>query len=107
MNAVVPLLRGMNLFGVVMTPSRLLVALLFGLLSQTLLAADPVDLDGVTETHNGDDDYGDQRMEDMLRRCFDHNPRKLVDACIADLAAFRGHSIATDDVTLMAVRRSC
>jgi len=63
--------------------------------------------DGVTETHNGDDDYGDQRMEDMLRRCFEHNPRKLVDACIEDLAAFRGHSSATDDVTLMAVRRSC
>ena len=62
--------------------------------------------DGVTETYNGDDDYGCQRVEEMLRRCFSHDPRSLVDACIADLAAFRGHSSATDDVTLMAVRRS-
>jgi sigma-B regulation protein RsbU (phosphoserine phosphatase) len=62
--------------------------------------------DGVTETHNGDDDYGDHRVEQMLRRCFNHDPRSLVDACISDLAAFRGHSNATDDVTLMAVRRT-
>jgi sigma-B regulation protein RsbU (phosphoserine phosphatase) len=62
--------------------------------------------DGVTETHNGeDDDYGCQRVEEVLRRCFNHNPRSLVDACVADLAAFRGHSTAMDDVTLMAVRR--
>ena len=62
--------------------------------------------DGVTETHNGVDDYGDQRMEQMLRRCFDFDARSLVDACMADLAAFRGPSTAMDDVTLMAVRRN-
>jgi sigma-B regulation protein RsbU (phosphoserine phosphatase) len=61
--------------------------------------------DGVSETRNGDDDYGDGRMEQMLRRCSDFDPRLLVDACMADLAAFRGHSTAADDVTLMAVRR--
>jgi sigma-B regulation protein RsbU (phosphoserine phosphatase) len=63
--------------------------------------------DGVTETHNGeDDDYGCHRVEEILRRCFQDDPRALVDACIADLASFRGHSNATDDVTLMAIRRS-
>jgi sigma-B regulation protein RsbU (phosphoserine phosphatase) len=61
--------------------------------------------DGVSETRNGDDDYGDQRLEQMLRRCFHLNARSLVDACIEDLAAFRGHTTAADDVTLMAVRR--
>jgi sigma-B regulation protein RsbU (phosphoserine phosphatase) len=63
--------------------------------------------DGISETHRGDDDYGDHRMEQMLGRCLDFDARSLVDACIADLAAFRGHAAATDDVTLMAVRRAC
>ena len=63
--------------------------------------------DGVTETHNGEDDYGAQRVEEMLRGCSHFDTRSLVDACMADVAAFRGHSNATDDVTLMAVRRTC
>jgi serine phosphatase RsbU (regulator of sigma subunit) len=41
----------------------------------------------------------------MLRRCCDFDARSLVDACITDLAAFRGHARAADDVTFMAVRR--
>jgi sigma-B regulation protein RsbU (phosphoserine phosphatase) len=61
--------------------------------------------DGVSETHNGDDDYGDERMEQMLRRCCDFDARSLVDACMTDLAAFRGHVAPADDVTLMAVHR--
>lgn len=61
--------------------------------------------DGVSETHNGDDDYGDERMEQMLRRCFDFDARSLVDTCVAELAAFRGNASAADDVTFMAVRR--
>jgi phosphoserine phosphatase RsbU/P len=63
--------------------------------------------DGVTETHNGeDDDYGCQRVEEILRRCLNHDPRSLVDACLADLAEFRGHSTPTDDITLLAARRN-
>jgi len=63
--------------------------------------------DGVTETHNGeDDDYGCQRVEEILQRCLSHNPRSLIDACLADLAAFRGHSHASDDITLLAARRN-
>lgn len=60
--------------------------------------------DGVSESWNGDDAYGDQRIEEMLLRCFSSGPRSLVDACIADLADFRGQSAATDDVTFMAAR---
>jgi len=62
--------------------------------------------DGVSETHNGDDEYGNERVEEILRRCCDHDARSLVAACLADLTEFRGHSNATDDVTLMAVRRT-
>jgi sigma-B regulation protein RsbU (phosphoserine phosphatase) len=62
--------------------------------------------DGVSETRNGDADYGDQRLEQMLRRCFDLSPRSLVDACIEDLTTFRGHSRPADDLTFMAVRRN-
>jgi len=45
-------------------------------------------------------------VEEILRRCFMHHPRALVDCCLEDLATFRGHNNATDDVTLMAIRRS-
>jgi len=62
--------------------------------------------DGVSETRNGDADYGDQRLEQLLRRCFQLNPRSLVDACIEDLTAFRGHSRPADDLTFMAARRN-
>lgn len=62
--------------------------------------------DGVTETSNQDDDYGEHRVEQVLRRCRESDPRSLVDACIEDLAAFRGQSAPTDDVTFMAARRS-
>jgi sigma-B regulation protein RsbU (phosphoserine phosphatase) len=63
--------------------------------------------DGVTETQNGaDDDYGCERVEEILQRCFMHNPRALVDCCLEDLATFRGHNNTTDDVTLMAIRRN-
>jgi len=61
--------------------------------------------DGVTETSNQQDDYGDERVDQLLRRCLDLNPRALVDACVEDLATFRGSAAALDDVTLMAVRR--
>jgi sigma-B regulation protein RsbU (phosphoserine phosphatase) len=62
--------------------------------------------DGVTETTNQDDDYGEERVEQLLRRCLNLDPRALVDACMDDVAAFRGASPASDDITLMAVRRS-
>jgi sigma-B regulation protein RsbU (phosphoserine phosphatase) len=63
--------------------------------------------DGVTETQNSaDDDYGCERVEEILRRCFQHDPRALVDSCLEDLAAFRGDNHATDDLTLMAIRRN-
>ena len=62
--------------------------------------------DGVSETSNQQEDYGDEGVAQMLRRCLNLNPRALVDACIEDLARFRGSSAATDDVTLMAVRRA-
>lgn len=61
--------------------------------------------DGVSETRNPEGDYGDARVEQVVRRSLHHDPRALVDACIADLAAFRGRAAASDDITVLAVRR--
>jgi len=61
--------------------------------------------DGVTETRDHDDEYGEDRVLELLRRCCDFDPRSLVDACVRDVARFRGPSPATDDITLMAVQR--
>jgi sigma-B regulation protein RsbU (phosphoserine phosphatase) len=61
--------------------------------------------DGLTETHDRDEDYGEERVQQMLRACSDFSARALVDACIADLAAFRGEAAATDDITFLAAHR--
>jgi sigma-B regulation protein RsbU (phosphoserine phosphatase) len=62
--------------------------------------------DGVTETQNGEDDYGEERVRQFLQGCSSFGARSLVDACIADLSKFRGQAAATDDITFLAARRS-
>jgi len=61
--------------------------------------------DGVTETHNGEDDYGEDRVRRFLLDCRGFGARSLVDACISDLSLFRGQAAPTDDITFMAARR--
>jgi sigma-B regulation protein RsbU (phosphoserine phosphatase) len=62
--------------------------------------------DGVSETRNGkDEEYGAPRLSEFLSRCRSLEPAALLEACRADLAAFRGAAGRTDDLTLMSVRR--
>jgi len=60
--------------------------------------------DGVTETHNQDDDYGEDRVREVLQNCCGADPRSLLNHFVKDIAAFRGQDAPTDDVTLMAAR---
>jgi phosphoserine phosphatase RsbU/P len=62
--------------------------------------------DGVTEARNpADDEYGEDRLKELVRGVAHESPQAIVDACVADVAAFRGAARRTDDITVMAIRR--
>jgi phosphoserine phosphatase RsbU/P len=63
--------------------------------------------DGVTEAFNRDDEeYGTGRLSAALAAHALEAPAVLVDACLRDVHAFRAGARRTDDVTIMAVRRT-
>jgi sigma-B regulation protein RsbU (phosphoserine phosphatase) len=63
--------------------------------------------DGVTEARNASgEEYGEARLERLVARVSCETPQAIVDACAADVAAFRGAAPRTDDVTVMAIRRA-
>lgn len=62
--------------------------------------------DGLSESRNGDgEEYGSDRLAALLGRGDGASAAELVDACLADLAAFTGGGAPGDDLTVMAVRR--
>jgi serine phosphatase RsbU (regulator of sigma subunit) len=62
--------------------------------------------DGIPEAWNaGDEDYGDVRLRDVLVASHKLPAAEVRDAVLADLAAFVGEAPASDDVTLVLVRR--
>jgi sigma-B regulation protein RsbU (phosphoserine phosphatase) len=62
--------------------------------------------DGLSESRNGDgEEYGSERLAAVLERGGGASSAELVEACLADLAAFTGGGAPGDDLTVMAVRR--
>jgi sigma-B regulation protein RsbU (phosphoserine phosphatase) len=63
--------------------------------------------DGYLDAQNGqDEEYGMPRVLAMAASGGALKPRALVDACVKELARFRGARPFADDVTIMSVRRS-
>lgn len=63
--------------------------------------------DGLTEGRNvGDEEYGDARALDVLRRNPDADPQDLLEACAADHAAFTAGQPRLDDLTLLMIQRT-
>ena len=63
--------------------------------------------DGLSEARDGTGRmYGSERVRDLALGRPGRAPRELVDACLADLEAFRKDAPAGDDLTILAVRRS-
>ena len=61
--------------------------------------------DGLIEAENADGaDYGMDRLRTVTAAA-PRTPRALVDACVRDVAAFRGRPQFADDLTLFAVSR--
>jgi phosphoserine phosphatase RsbU/P len=62
--------------------------------------------DGVTEARSPDGAfYGEDRFRGLLRGMVGEPARAIVEAVVADVAAFRGRAEPSDDVTLLVVRR--
>jgi sigma-B regulation protein RsbU (phosphoserine phosphatase) len=62
--------------------------------------------DGVTETFSaGGEAYGDERLRNTLRGCFGMHTEEMLKKIESDLNEFRAGAPASDDVTLLAIRR--
>ncbi|MEP6636127.1 MAG: SpoIIE family protein phosphatase [Acidobacteriota bacterium] len=63
--------------------------------------------DGLSEALNGDgNEYGIDRLAQVLKINCEMTPRALLGACVEDALSFTANRIPTDDVTLMAIRRT-
>jgi len=63
--------------------------------------------DGLTEARNGaGDEYGLGRVQSLAARHRGADARGLISACLNDLGGFRESLKQTDDLTLLAVRRT-
>ena len=62
--------------------------------------------DGVNEAFNSDlQEYGEERMEQLLKQQSGKDCRTLIDAQINDVKAFAGEAPQSDDITIMALKR--
>jgi len=62
--------------------------------------------DGLLETQNSNGvEYGIERLAALSVSATTLDSKSTVAACLGDLASFRGTVAATDDLTIMAVRR--
>ncbi len=63
--------------------------------------------DGLSEARNGAGiEYGGERLSSWLSKNHPLAPQELIGACLRDVAAFRSGAPKTDDLTVMAIRRS-
>ena len=61
--------------------------------------------DGLTEAENSDhDQFGEQRMAEVLASLIDSRPRHVSDTMQAAVEAFVGEAEQSDDLTMMAIR---
>ncbi|HEY3045242.1 MAG TPA: SpoIIE family protein phosphatase [Vicinamibacterales bacterium] len=62
--------------------------------------------DGLLETQNSDGvEYGIDRLVALAASGATLEPKAMVEACVGNLASYRGTATSTDDLTIMAVRR--
>ncbi len=82
-----------------------------GEFSATRLQTEPGDTlflytDGLLETRSGDEEYGVDRVVSLVRQQSQRTPAELISTCLDELRTFAGSTPATDDMTLLAIRRS-
>ncbi len=61
--------------------------------------------DGVTETRNAcDEEYGETRLLDLLRRNRQRSPDGVIEALLSDLSAFQATEPLQDDRTCLVLQ---
>jgi sigma-B regulation protein RsbU (phosphoserine phosphatase) len=78
--------------------------------SATRLQVDPGDTlflftDGLSEARRADDEYGVERVMQLVRQHAGRSPSDLIAACLEDLRGFVGASAYSDDLTLLSIQR--
>jgi sigma-B regulation protein RsbU (phosphoserine phosphatase) len=61
--------------------------------------------DGLSEASNAENEYGVDRVAQLVRQQAGRLPGELISACVADLNAFADPRLQADDVTLLAIQR--
>jgi phosphoserine phosphatase RsbU/P len=62
--------------------------------------------DGLSEAQNAEDEYGVERVTQLVRQQAGRRPTELIAACLHDLNSFAGFSPRSDDLTLLAIQRA-
>jgi sigma-B regulation protein RsbU (phosphoserine phosphatase) len=62
--------------------------------------------DGLSESRNHEDEYGVDRLTELMKKHGRLCPTELVSLCLNDLAAFTGTTPRSDDLTLLALQRT-
>lgn len=61
--------------------------------------------DGLSESCRADEEYGVDRITQLVRQQAGRHPAELITACLNDLNAFAEVSLHSDDLTLLAIQR--
>lgn len=61
--------------------------------------------DGLSEARRADDEYGVDRITQLVRQQAGRLPAELISACLEDMNAFADASLQSDDLTLLAIQR--
>jgi phosphoserine phosphatase RsbU/P len=61
--------------------------------------------DGLSEARKGDDEYGVDRITQLVRQQSGKHPTELVAACLKDASDFADPSLSSDDLSMLAIRR--
>ena len=62
--------------------------------------------DGLSEARQQDDEYGVDRLTELMRKHGRLCPTELISVCLNDLAEFTGTTPRSDDLTLLALQRT-
>lgn len=63
--------------------------------------------DGLSEARSGtDEEYGEERLVELLKRRRELSPAGLIEACLEDSSGFRAGVPLADDLTLMVLQRA-
>ncbi len=63
--------------------------------------------DGLTEARNkADSEYGEKRLAELVKGLPENSARMLTEACLKDLRSFLSGAPKTDDLTIMAIKRT-